>query len=603
MNERRLMKKDYSTGDGKRPAFIGAGRFGKASCACLWLATGLGCLFLAFLMSACGGNSNGASAASGGVVDTDPPEVQVGERLFLESRFAEFFFANSDGNVNAHLAEGDPVMDRVQTTGKPLPGPFRGQSMNCRQCHLVDDLKPLSRFYVRSYCDFATRSPIPARDGQSFTTTPRNAPLLVNATLTRDVPQIFHFDGEFASIEDLVIGTLTGPNFGWLPAEYDTATAHVADVIRNDNGQNALARSYGGGGVPYSTLFLGTDQSIPPALVIPQQYRIDVSTASDSGVLEAAAALIHAYLDSLRFSTDENNQYNGSPYDVFLQKNSLPRTPADGESNLAYAQRLLGLIDAVENPAFVTPADAPPSASNGKPEFQLQKGQRFAFGATELQGLKVFFSQSDVAAAHTGNCISCHTPPNFTDFQFHNDGATQVEYDSLFGQGQFAVLTVPGLATRNADFDDYLPPSLSHPNASSRFRSPASLASPGYTDLGAWNIVGNPDIANGPAILQQVLCNEFKLAGANCTDDAILPLAIAYFKTPTLRDLGQSNPYLHNGSAAKIEDVINFYISSSQLAQASALRNGSPELSEIFIDQSDVAPLAAFLRALNEDYD
>src|SRR5271170_891248 len=89
--------------------------------------------------------------------DTDPPEVQVGERLFLDTRFAEFFFANSNGNVNAVLPAGDPVVDQEQTTGKPLPGPFQGQSMNCRQCHLVDELKPQSPFYVRSYCDFARR--------------------------------------------------------------------------------------------------------------------------------------------------------------------------------------------------------------------------------------------------------------------------------------------------------------------------------------------------------------------------------------------------------------------------------------------------------------
>ena len=57
----------------------------------LWLATGVGGLILILLMSVCGGDSSGTTAASGGAPDTDPPEVQVGERLFLESRFAEFF--------------------------------------------------------------------------------------------------------------------------------------------------------------------------------------------------------------------------------------------------------------------------------------------------------------------------------------------------------------------------------------------------------------------------------------------------------------------------------------------------------------------------------
>ena len=96
------------------------------------------------IASACGGSgSNATSPVAAPEPDTDPPEVQVGERLFLETRFAEFFFANSDGDVNALLKTGDPVMDTTQTTGKPFAGPFRGQSMNCRSCHLVDELQHL----------------------------------------------------------------------------------------------------------------------------------------------------------------------------------------------------------------------------------------------------------------------------------------------------------------------------------------------------------------------------------------------------------------------------------------------------------------------------
>src|SRR5262245_30932462 len=70
--------------------------------------------------------------------DADPAEVAIGERLFLETRFAQFFFANSGGNANAVLATGDPTMDFTVTTTAPLPGPFAGTSINCRSCHLVD---------------------------------------------------------------------------------------------------------------------------------------------------------------------------------------------------------------------------------------------------------------------------------------------------------------------------------------------------------------------------------------------------------------------------------------------------------------------------------
>ena len=543
------------------------------------------------MAAACGNDSGPARAAS--TVDTDPPEVQLGERLFLETRFAEFFFAHFDGDVNHSLSSGDSVMDTSQTIGTPLPGPFKGQSMNCRACHLVDELQHNRGGGVRTYCDFAPRSPVP-QNGDGLVTTPRNSPPLVNATLARSVSALFHFDGEFASVDDLIIKTMTGRNFGWAPMAAATATAHIANVIRNDNGKNALARSFGGGGISYAMLLRGVDPKIPPRLLIPAGYRIDVTAASDDTIVQAVAALIHAYVDSLRFATDADGLYVGSPYDVFLEQNRLPRTPDPGETGIAYSQRLLGQISQLSSPVFVTPRDG---------KFRFHRGQKFQFGPAELAGLKTFFTQpASPGAPHSGNCVACHTPPNFTDFQMHNTGASQIEYDAIFGAGAFAALTVPDLSDRNANFDQFLPPSANHPNATSRFRSPASLGSPGNTDLGAWNIVGNPDIPNPQQALSDLLCGEFQLSGPNCNADALLPLSVAYFKSPTLRDLGQSGPYLHNGAMNTVSDVVTFYLTVSGLAQRQLLRNGSPELSSVFIDSDDVAPLTAFLNALNEDY-
>ena len=71
--------------------------------------------------------------------DEDPAEVALGERLFLETRFAEFFARTSGGEVNRPLPAGDPVVDTTETTGDPLPGPFAGQAINCRACHMVDE--------------------------------------------------------------------------------------------------------------------------------------------------------------------------------------------------------------------------------------------------------------------------------------------------------------------------------------------------------------------------------------------------------------------------------------------------------------------------------
>lgn len=59
--------------------------------------------------------------------DVDPPEVTIGERLFLETRFAQYFATHSNGNVNLPLLHGDPTLDQVQTTQGTMPGPFAGQ--------------------------------------------------------------------------------------------------------------------------------------------------------------------------------------------------------------------------------------------------------------------------------------------------------------------------------------------------------------------------------------------------------------------------------------------------------------------------------------------
>jgi cytochrome c peroxidase len=83
----------------------------------------------------------------------------------------------------------------------------------------------------------------------------------------------------------------------------------------------------------------------------------------------------------------------------------------------------------------------------------------------------------------------------------------------------------------------------------------------------------------------------------------VLPRLIALFKTPGLRDLGHSGPYLHNGQADSLEDVVDQYRTSSALGRSGALRNGAPELRPIMLDDEGAAALASFLRALNEDYE
>ncbi len=523
--------------------------------------------------------------------DSTPPADSIGEALFLDTRFSQYFAAHMT-DVNSPLTTGDPVVNEVETLSSPLPGPFAGQSINCRSCHFVTEFQGVSGAGNRTYADFTTRSPIPLGQPQpnGFVRTPRNAMQMVGSFIPRSGPMFLHFDGEFSSGEDLVVGTMTGRNFGWLPSQYSQAIAHIAQVIRQDNGGGALAAERLNG-LSYAVLFKGTDPRITSDLLLPAAQRIDVSTATDAQIVQEVAMCIATYMNDLLFQRDKYNRYIGSPYDNFLRANFLPQAPLAGETKAAYNQRLLQQVMALSSPVYIT-------ANDGSFRYHTQTYQ---FGPTELQGLKIFLSSASAGTtnAHAGNCASCHQAPDFSDFVFHNTGVSQVEYDAANGTGAFMNLHVPGNSERLANFDAYLPVSAAHPNASEAFRHESVAGNPLYADLGLWNIYLNPDVPNPQANLKNFVC----AAGKDCSADQGLASTIAQFKTPVLRDLEDSAPYFHNGNAVTFNDVVNHYIAVSMLARQGLLRNAPPEFANMSISADDLDALVAFLKSLTEDYD
>lgn len=549
----------------------------------------VGILGLAMLLAtlSCGGSGQAPEFKTD--VDVTPAEDSIGERLFLDTRFAEYFAVHMTG-VNQPLTVGDPVVEQVQTTGGALTGPFAGQSINCRSCHFVTEFQGIPGAGNRTYSDFTTRSPIP-RPINGFTTTPRNAMHMVGSLQPHPGPTFLHFDGQFVSPEELVKATLTGIEFGWAPNQYQQAVAHIALIIRQDDGSSQLAIDRTNG-LSYGKLFLGTDPVIPPDLLIPADDRINVKTATNEQILNLVDKCISTYMGDLLFQQDEFGRYIGSPYDVFLRINHLPVQPKAGESIAQYNQRLLQIVDGLSNPTWV----------NGSYGSFKYHDQPFQFGPTELAGLKLFLRSVPGApdgSQHAGNCASCHPAPNFSDFSFHNTGVTQAEYDSAHGAGAFMNLSIPSLAERDKNYNLYLPATPDHPSALEPFRRPADATHPGYTDLGLWNVYLNPDMPNPQPSLKALLCGN----GQDCSVDEGLERTIARFKTPILRDLEDSSPYFHNGSAATLEDVIQFYINSSQLAREGLLRNPPPEFRGMSLSKEDIDALTAFLQSLTEDYD
>ena len=54
------------------------------------------------------------------------------------------------------------------TMAAPIPGPFAGQGMNCRGCHLVDDAKMTPGGGNRTYADFARSQPHSGARGRTY---------------------------------------------------------------------------------------------------------------------------------------------------------------------------------------------------------------------------------------------------------------------------------------------------------------------------------------------------------------------------------------------------------------------------------------------------
>jgi hypothetical protein len=523
---------------------------------------------------------------------TDPAEVAIGERLLLETRFAQLFFSHMNGDANARLESGDPIVDVTETLDTPLPGPFAGQSINCRACHLVDEQGGVPDGGNRTYAHFTRRSPVPARNDANIHT-PRNSLPLVNVFRVKRSELLLHFDSEFATVQDLVKSTLTGRNFGWIPQEQRQALAHIAHITRHDDGSGELAQQFAGA---YAVVLKGTDLIIPPEFRLPVRFRIDVTTAGDTEILDVVAKLIEAYLRSLVFGQDTEGIFSGSPYDVFLRKNDLPRAPDEEESAIDYGRRLRKLLDDPMTPQFVSEEDG---------TFTTHR-QAFIFGPLELKGLKIFLREPDVvplppeviAQGTIGNCIACHAPPNFTDSRFHNTGASQEEYDAIHGSRAFTAWSIPDLQTRRYDHNAYLPPTPQHSDPQSPFRDSPAADKPGHTDLGLWNVYANADFPKPQVCIQRLLCHH----NTSCGPRHLLSKTIALFKTLGLRDLGHSAPYFHTGRQETIEAVVGFYIGISALLREGRLRNGAPELAGMALVLGNIAPLSAFLKALNEDY-
>jgi cytochrome c peroxidase len=364
---------------------------------------------------------------------------------------------------------------------------------------------------LRAYADFFNRSWVSSRAKDRRRLGLRNSPTIFDVS---EAPRLHH-DGEFGSIEELVKGTISGRPMGWLPGEESKAFEQARGVILNDGGPETYRNHF------------------------KAAFNVEVEKLNRDEVVDLIAKAVAGFIRTLNTRKD-------SQYDKFIEANLLESKPTPGEDGKTFARRLLSQINSLESKGAV----------------KLTKG----FDATAFKGMKIFFD------ARAGNCATCHTPPLFTDFSFHNKGVSQLDYDSVHSEGKFAALPVPGAASAR--------------RPSAQFRENPSNERPGEADLGFWNFV---DLKTSP------------LRRTGESDDIFLRRMIATFKTPTLRNLAYTHPYFHNGSIQTLEETLGEIIRLSDMARAGRVREGDEELAKIRIGAAEIAPLVAFLNSLNED--
>ena len=385
---------------------------------------------------------------------------------------------------------------------------------SCASCHLLDE-DPQG---MRAHTDFFSRSWVPWRGADPRREGLRNAPTILDSAL---MPRL-HFDGEFGSLEELVKGTLSGRPMGWLPGEEDQAFDRVYQTILKDSPDSASN---------YAADFKAA-------------YDVNPAEIGKAEVIDRAAKAIADYIRTQKSART-------TPYDRFVQVNGLSTKPVQGEDRKMFAGRILGEVAAMEK----------------RRALKLTTG----FGPEAVKGLKLFFRTSGTGSI--GNCASCHAPPLFTDFSFHNMGISQSEYDRLNGDGAFAALEIPDVGNAR--------------RPSAHFREIPAKRRPEFADLGHWNFV---DLKSSP----QRRTDE--------SDDQFLRRMIASFKTPSLRNLSFTQPYMHNGGFTTIESALSELMRLSELARAGRVRSADEELGRIRITEADIPLLVSFLNTLNENF-
>ncbi len=434
--------------------------------------------------------------------------------------------SDADAHTNTQAPSDQNDAELKTTLGERLfyetrfANPGTDFPTSCAACHQNGPNEKA----LRAYTDVLPRSLMPLRRDVGQIVTRRNTPTLLDV----GSGALLNWDGEFDSLEALIRHKLTGRMFGWKPHEIDRALEAVDMVIVSDVGEE-----------------MGAEMSYPVHFKTVQG--VDMMDLDHDEVVEWAVRELADYVRSLRST-------RSSAYDSHVIMSRLPDGPGDAETPADYAWRYLGRLGNMSARQIV----------------KLPQG----FDELAYNGMKIFLATD--GPAPVGNCVSCHTPPFFSDFKFHNTGVAQAEYDGARGSGSFDELVSKYAADPSAQSAD-------HPHE--RYITVESAEEHDTADM------GHGDFAD-PATSTQ------RLEGESETEFAVRMTGA--FKTPTLRNLELTAPYMHNGAYESLEDALRQKIEFSRKVRAGEAPHADPEMGIMNISEDDIPALMAFLKQLRD---
>ena len=270
-------------------------------------------------------------------------------------------------------------------------------------------------------------------------------------------------------------------------------------------------------------------------------------------------------------------------------------------------------------------------------------GEENTMTAAAQRGLRLFVGKAE--------CILCHTGPNFTDWQFHNLGVPSLDpeqrtagsstpttpdgrtacFDGLApapqcedpGRGgwQMRAFGQCAVSTAKVDGKDVNCQRVDWPAASNRYdiatdcRSAASDASNKDIDCLPATVVSQTkcSYADSATCSADPLCQWLDPPTARCVAK-VVPVEQGQFKTPTLRNVALTFPYMHNGSLADygpsergettaddptphLTRVVEFYNQGGGTITQGAL---DKQIHQLHLNKSEVADLVEFLKSLTD---